>query len=64
MLNFSANQHKDGDTPVESIVTCSREQSRKGIVDGLGKFIEVDNHHAWLAPRHEICQGGKTTVYS
>ena len=31
---------------MESIVAGLRERSRKGIVDGLRKFIEVDNREA------------------
>ena len=35
------------------------EQSRKGIIDGLRKFIEVDNHEAVkVAWRHKILHGG------
>ena len=40
------NQQKDGDCPVESIVTGVREKSRRGMMDGLRKFTEVDNHEA------------------
>ena len=40
------NQRKDGDSLVESIVAGLREKSRKGIIDGLRKFVEVDSHSA------------------
>ena len=45
-LKLLTNLQKDGDSPAESIVTGSREECREGIMDGLGKFIEVDNHEA------------------
>ena len=45
-LKFSANQQKDGDSPIQSIVTGLREGSRNGITDGLRRFIEADNHSA------------------
>ena len=37
---------KDGDSPVENIVTGLQDKSRKGVMDGLRNFIEVDNHAA------------------
>ena len=45
-LKLLANQQKGGDSPLESIVTGLHEESRKGIMDGLRNFIEVDNHSA------------------
>ena len=45
-LKLLATQQKDGDRPTESIVTGLREKSRKGNMDGLRNFIEVDNHSA------------------
>ena len=45
-LKLLTNQQKDGDTPVEHIVTVWREKSRKGIMDALRKFIAVDNYEA------------------
>ena len=36
------NQQRDGDSPVESIVTGLLGKSRKGIMDGIRKFIAVD----------------------
>ena len=42
--NLSANQQKDGDSPIQSITTGLRERSRRGIMDGLRRFIEADNH--------------------
>ena len=41
-----ANQRKDGDSPIECIVTGLHEKRRKGIMDGLRDFIEVDHHSA------------------
>ena len=38
-----ANQQKDGDSPIQSIVPGSHERSRRGIMDGLRNFIAVDN---------------------
>ena len=45
-LKLSANQQKDGDSPIQSIVTGLCERSRKGIMEGLRNFIEVDVHCA------------------
>ena len=45
-LKLLANQQKDGDTPIQSIVTGLCERSRKGIMEGLRNFIKVDNHCA------------------
>ena len=45
-LKLLTTQQKDGDSLVEDIVTGLWEKSRKGIMDGLRKFIEVDNHEA------------------
>ena len=41
-LKLLTNQQRDGDSPVESIVTGLLEKSRKGIMDGIRKFIAVD----------------------
>ena len=38
-----ANQQKDGDSPIQSIVTGLHERSRRGIMDGLRNFNAVDN---------------------
>ena len=46
LLKLLTNQQKYGDSPVENIVTGLWEKSRKGIKDGLWKFIEVDNREA------------------
>ena len=40
------NPHKDGDSPVENIVAVLVKKSRKGSMDGLREFIEVDKHEA------------------
>ena len=45
-LKLPANQQRDGDSPIQSTVTGLHERSRKGIVDGLRSFIEIDNHSA------------------
>ena len=34
------------DSPFQNLVTGFLEKSRKGTMDGLRKFIEVDNHEA------------------
>ena len=41
-----ANQQKDGDRPIQSIVTGFCGRSRKGIMEGLRNFIKVDNQCA------------------
>ena len=45
-LKLLANQPKDGDCPILSITTGFCERSRKGNMEGLRNFIEVDNHSA------------------
>ena len=45
-LKLLANQQADGGSPIQSIVTGLQERSRKGIMDGLRSFIEMDNHKA------------------
>ena len=45
-LKLLGKQQSDGDSPIQSIVTGLHERSRKGIMDGLRSFIEVDNHFA------------------
>ena len=45
-LKLLANQQKDGDSPIQSIVTCRCERSGQGSMDGLRNFIKVDNHCA------------------
>ena len=45
-LKLLANQQKDGDSPIQSIVSGLHERSRRGIMDGLGRFIQADNHSA------------------
>ena len=45
-LKLLTNQQKDGGSPVDKIVTGLLEQSRKGVMDGLRKFIAADNHEA------------------
>ena len=43
-LKVLANQQKDGDIPMQSVVTGHCERRRKGIMEGLRNFIKVDNH--------------------
>ena len=38
-MKLLTNQQRDGDSPVESVVTGLLEKSRKGIMDGIRKFI-------------------------
>ena len=45
-LKLSANQQKDGDSPVQSSVTGLCERNRKGVMEGLRNFFVVDNHSA------------------
>ena len=45
-LKLVTSQQKDGDSPAEIIVTGLLEKSRNSVMDGLRKFIEVDNHEA------------------
>ena len=45
-LKLLANQQKDGDSPIQSTVTRLHERSRRGIIDGLRRFIQADNHSA------------------
>ena len=45
-LKLLANQQKDGDSPIQSIVTGLHERSRRGIMDGQGRFIQAENHSA------------------
>ena len=58
-LKLLTNQQKDGDSPVEHIVTGLLEKSRRGIMEGLRKFIAVGSHEAVKvgglpASRHKI----------
>ena len=45
-LKLLANQQKDGDSPIQNIVTGLQDSSRSGIMAGLRRFIQVDNHSA------------------
>ena len=45
-LKFLTDQQKDGDSPIENLVTGLLEKSRKVFVDGLRKFVAVDIHEA------------------
>ena len=57
-LKLLANQQKDGDCPIQSIVTGLHERSRRGIMDGLRKFIQADNHSA--VEVGDLCQGTRS----
>ena len=54
-LKLLANQQTDGDSPIQSIVTGLHERSRKGIMDGLRSFVEIDNHRAVVAGHLRRC---------
>ena len=45
-LKLLANQQKDGDSPIQSIVTGLHERSREGIMEWPRSFIRKDNHGA------------------
>ena len=45
-LKLLANQQEEGDGLLQNIVKDLGEGSRKGLTDGLRKFIEVDNASA------------------
>ena len=45
-LKLLADQQKDGDIPIQSIVTGLHERSRRGIMDGLRRFTQADDHSA------------------
>ena len=45
-LKLLAKKQEDCDGLIQSVVTGFCERSRKGIMEGLRNFIEVDNHCA------------------
>ena len=45
-LKLLANQQKDGDSPIQSIVTGLHESSREGTMEGLRSVIKEDTHCA------------------
>ena len=45
-LKLLANQQTDGDSPIQSIVPGLHERNRRGIMEGLRRFIKADNHRA------------------
>ena len=45
-LKLLTNQQKDGASPVDNLAARLLETCRRGIMDGLRKFIAVDNHEA------------------
>ena len=56
-LKLLANQQKDGDSPIQSIVTGLHERTRKGIMDGLRSFIDIDKPQC--SGRGSLAQGRK-----
>ena len=46
-LKLLANQQKYGDSPTQSVVPGLHERSRSGIMDGLRRCIQTDNHSGW-----------------
>ena len=45
-LKLLANQQRDGDGPIQKIVTGLREKGREPITNGLRSFIASDNYCA------------------
>ena len=45
-INLLANQQKVGDSQIQSIVTGLHERSRRGIIDGLRRFMKAENNHS------------------
>ena len=45
-LKLLANEQTYGDGPTKSIVTGLHERTRRGIMDGLRRFVQADNHSA------------------
>ena len=46
LTTLLANQQRDGDSPIQSIVTGLHVRSRRGIMDGLRNFIRADTRSA------------------
>ena len=65
-LELLANLQKDGDSPVKMVVPGLLERSRRRIMDGLRKFIAVDNRAAsqnWgSTERHEAQESGEPKI--
>ena len=61
LIKLLANQQKDGDSPIQSIVAGVRERSREGIMEGQRNFIKVDNHCA-LEVGH-LKEGTRSLMY-
>ena len=45
-LKLLVIQQKDGDSPIQSIVTGLHERNKKSIMEGRRSFIKEDNHRA------------------
>ena len=57
-LKLLANQQKDGDSPIQSIVTGSHERSSKGVMEGPRSFNPALRRAAGVAPPPwRGCQG-------
>ena len=50
-LKLLAKIQTDGDSPIQSILTGLHERTRRGIMDGLRSFVEIDNHKRHSASR-------------
>ena len=57
-LKLLANQQEDGDGLLQNTVTNLGMGSRKGLTDGLLKFIKVDNDAPWMLAEAEVPEGG------
>ena len=57
-LKLLADQQKDGDIPIQSIVTGLHERSRRGIMDGPRRFIQADDRSA--VDVGDLCQGTRS----
>ena len=58
VLKLLANQQKDGESPIQSIVTSLHERSRRGIMDGPRRFIHTDKHSA--VDVGDLCRGTRS----
>ena len=45
-VKILANQQRDGDSPIQNIVTGLGERSRECVMNGLRSFIDLDNQRA------------------
>ena len=54
LIKLLANQQKDGDSPIQSIVIGLHVRSRRGIMNGLRRFIQADGGRGSFASRHQM----------